>query len=59
MINKWIVVKEPNDIYLLKCSSCGFSLTSYEGEDPAARGLYHCPWCGTRLIDPDGEEEYE
>ena len=55
---KWKIIREKGSpYYWWECSSCGFQYYVYACSSPAFRGFYFCPWCGTRLIDPDDEEE--
>lgn len=47
------------DFWLWECSSCGFKFSTYDYKEPVDAGFYHCPWCGTRLVDPDEDEKME
>ena len=53
----WINVNEGkwNTIPIYKCSECGANadLQDWSGESP------FCPWCGTKMVEPQESEESE
>lgn len=60
-MNPHWIVKESNciGVFTWMCSSCGYSYDSLGIARPEDVVFYHCPWCGTRLIDLDKEDEDE
>ena len=60
MKSEWEVEKfcdrNGKNFWVFTCTSCGFEYRSNDYARPFDVGFFFCPWCGTRLIHPDGEQ---